>query len=747
MFEDANDGDDFVIKFVKKTSERTEKYREDYTAQFRSETIFEQQEIFEEFDDFSMSRDQISRTEDSRTESVSQSYVRRKIKKTYKSTNFECDDAELTVLVRNANEQISISEDEWLALKKSKVQTIDYDEFISARDIITDNYRVVNIYEGDRIYVIKKHTQDWWFVRKILTNEIGFIPARVLFDTDGYAELLVDKINRMIDQLPIYVDIKDDLIEPPSFIKSIGDSVAYDGDSFTFTCKISGRPRPTVTWFKESHIIKPVGDFEIYYDEDNVCRLVISELYPEDAGTYTLVLKNIAGIATASAELKVLIKESEATDYHGRKSRLNSFSDTVCWSGVPPVFTGPIDHIIVDMGGTIVIECKVSGEPRPDVKFVFNGKVIRRTTKNVEILEEKEEFLYKHTLKISKATIYNSGIYEVLAENSEGRATMTANVTVKRDEVPLIIERFKSQTVFEREPAVFIIKFSGFPVPEIKWFHKGLRIYSNEYLKIKKQECISRLEISCTNSQRDSGIYKCKLINEFGSVEHEAQLTVQIPQIEFIEKLTDLEAIEREDVLFIVKLSDSNAKVIWKKEYRQLEEDESKYKMIKEDCYFKLLIRDINIFDEGEYSCQIEKTRQTCCSYLVVIELPPEIITGLKDVTVPKGKPIRLSIELTKGDALVKWYKNNKEIVFDHRVRLKINGKRQELVIYKSTFEDAAIYKCEVGDQVSSCRVTIETASVEFSEDIERMEIETTEMTERSTDGLYSLFNFVLHRL
>ena len=265
---------------------------------------------------------------------------------------------------------------------------------------------------------------------------------------------------------------------------------------------------------------------------------------------------------------------------------------------------------------------------------------------------------------------------------------MTANVTVKRDEVPLITERFKSQTVFEKEPAVFIIKFSGFPVPEIKWFSKGLRIYSNEYLTIKKQECISRLEISCTNSKRDSGTYKCKLINEFGSVEHEAVLTVQIPQIEFIEKLSDLEAIEREDVLFVVKLSDSNAQVIWKKEYRQLEEDECKYKMIKEDCYFKLLIRDINIHDEGEYSCTIEKTRQTCCSYLQVIELPPEIIIGLKDVSVAKGRPVRLNIELTKGDALVKWYKNNKELVFDHRIRLKINGKKQELVIYKSTFED-----------------------------------------------------------
>lgn len=69
---------------------------------------------------------------------------------------------------------------------------------------------------------------------------------------------------------------------------------------------------------------------------------MISELYPEDTGIYTCVLKNSSGTATASAELKVVIKESEATDYHGRKSRLNSFSDAVCWSGVPPIFTDKI---------------------------------------------------------------------------------------------------------------------------------------------------------------------------------------------------------------------------------------------------------------------------------------------------------------------------------------------------------------------------------------------------------------------
>lgn len=151
--------------------------------------------------------------------------------------------------------------------------------------------------------------------------------------------------------------------------------------------------------------------------------------------------------------------------------------------------------------------------------------MIKSSTKNVEIIEEKESFIYKHTLKIHKASIYNSGIYEICAENSEGRATIIANCTVKRDEAPLLIERFLSQTVFEKDTAVFVLKFSGFPVPEVKWYHDGLRIYSNEYLKIKKQECSSRLEIQTTNSKRDSGSYKCKLMNEFGSVEHEGLST------------------------------------------------------------------------------------------------------------------------------------------------------------------------------------------------------------------------------
>ena len=42
-----------------------------------------------------------------------------------------------------------------------------------------------------------------------------------------------------------------------------------------------------------------------YYDTDNKATLVIKEVFPEDAGTFTCVAKNCVGYASSSAELMV----------------------------------------------------------------------------------------------------------------------------------------------------------------------------------------------------------------------------------------------------------------------------------------------------------------------------------------------------------------------------------------------------------------------------------------------------------
>ncbi|ESO07594.1 hypothetical protein HELRODRAFT_137837, partial [Helobdella robusta] len=73
-----------------------------------------------------------------------------------------------------------------------------------------------------------------------------------------------------------------------------------DGEPARFECIISGNPRPTITWFHNHKIIKPSPEFLQFYDEfDNTCSLSIREVFPEDGGRYTVVAKNVTGLASS----------------------------------------------------------------------------------------------------------------------------------------------------------------------------------------------------------------------------------------------------------------------------------------------------------------------------------------------------------------------------------------------------------------------------------------------------------------
>lgn len=90
------------------------------------------------------------------------------------------------------------------------------------------------------------------------------------------------------------------------------------------------------------------------------------------------------------------------------------------------------------------------------------------------------------------------------------------------------------------------------------------------------------------------------------------------------------------------------------------------------------------------------------------IELAPQIITKLKDQKVATGERVLFEIELTKGDALVKWTKDNKELQLNNNVRLTIDGKKQKLEIVKASKTDSGVYGCQVHKQSSTAKLTVE---------------------------------------
>ncbi len=96
-------------------------------------------------------------------------------------------------------------------------------------------------------------------------------------------------------------------VEPtePDIRRALVSQTVRDGDTARLECLISGDPTPNVTWFRESSIVLPSDDFLQFHDDDNMVTLVIREVFPEDAGRYTVVAKNPSGTASCSADLTV----------------------------------------------------------------------------------------------------------------------------------------------------------------------------------------------------------------------------------------------------------------------------------------------------------------------------------------------------------------------------------------------------------------------------------------------------------
>uniref|UniRef100_A0A671LQK1 Myosin light chain kinase, smooth muscle n=1 Tax=Sinocyclocheilus anshuiensis TaxID=1608454 RepID=A0A671LQK1_9TELE len=97
----------------------------------------------------------------------------------------------------------------------------------------------------------------------------------------------------------------------PSFSSVIQDVEVVEGSAARFDCKIEGYPDPDVVWYKDDQPIKETRHFQIDYEEDGHCSLVISEICPDDDAKYTCKAVNSLGEASCTAELLVEFMQEE----------------------------------------------------------------------------------------------------------------------------------------------------------------------------------------------------------------------------------------------------------------------------------------------------------------------------------------------------------------------------------------------------------------------------------------------------
>lgn len=298
----------------------------------------------------------------------------------------------------------------------------------------------------------------------------------------------------------------------------------------------------------------------------------------------------------------------------------------------------------------------------------------------------------------------DSGYYKCLASNPSGRAWHGAKITVDVDKVTFT-KKLQNTEIEERETLILQCETSH--TVTTKWYHDSIELTGMDHREVIQDGKIHKLVIK-TSSTKDKGKYKCIVKNQ----KTECTVIVKETKLEFVKRLQDLEVKEKECAILEVELNSDRANVDWYKDGQKIEETNKRYVFEKQGYVRKLIIRSASIHDEGEYTCKL--TDQECSADVTVIELPPEIISKLKDQTINKGEKGTFEIELTKGDALVRWFKDGQELQFSEHVQLSIDGKRQKLKIYNSELEDGGVYSCQVGDQTSKARLIVNEPPFDF---------------------------------
>lgn len=189
-----------------------------------------------------------------------------------------------------------------------------------------------------------------------------------------------------------------------------------------------------------------------------------------------------------------------------------------------PMFTQPLQSVVVLEGSTATFEAHVSGSPVPEVSWFRDGQVISTSTlPGVQISFSDG----RARLMIPAVTKANSGRYSLRATNGSGQATSTAELLVTAETAPPnFSQRLQSMTVRQGSQVRLQVRVTGIPTPVVKFYRDGAEIQSSLDFQISQEGDLYSLLIAEAYPE-DSGTYSVNATNSVGRATSTAELVVQ----------------------------------------------------------------------------------------------------------------------------------------------------------------------------------------------------------------------------
>ncbi|XP_040527761.1 palladin isoform X1 [Gallus gallus] len=367
------------------------------------------------------------------------------------------------------------------------------------------------------------------------------------YKVSSFEQRLISEIEYRLERSP--VEESDDEVqhgdEPvdnsasPYFEIKLKHYKVFEGMPVTFTCKVTGNPKPKIYWFKDGKQISKRSDhYRIQREPDGTCSLHTAASTLDDDGNYTIMAANPQGRISCTGRLMV-----QAVNQRGRspwtppgqphirrpRSRSRDSGDEnepIQERFFRPHFLQAPGDLTVQEGKLCRMDCKVSGLPTPDLSWQLNGRPIRPDSSHKMLVRENGV----HSLIIEPVTARDAGIYTCVASNRAGENTFSLELIVAAKEVhkaPVFIEKLQNTGVTEGFPVRLECRISGEPSPQIFWKKENESITHNTDRVSMHQDNYGYICLLIQGATKeDAGWYTVSAKNEAGIVSCTARLDV-----------------------------------------------------------------------------------------------------------------------------------------------------------------------------------------------------------------------------
>ncbi|KAK1896979.1 Palladin [Dissostichus eleginoides] len=323
----------------------------------------------------------------------------------------------------------------------------------------------------------------------------------------------------------------------PSFLQKIKHYKVFEGMPVTFSCKVTGDPKPKVYWFKDGkQISKRSEHYRISRGSDGTSSLHTANASLDDDGNYTIMAGNPQGRVSCTGRMMVQAvnqrgRSQRSAPGHMRRPRSRSRdsgdeNDNIQERHFRPHFLQAPGDLIVQEGRLCRMDCKVSGLPTPDLLWQLNGQTIRPDSAHKMLVRENGV----HSLVVEPVSSRDAGIYTCIASNRAGQNSFNLELIVAAREMhkaPSFVEKLQNTVVSEGHPVRMECRVSGVPAPQIFWKRENESFTHNtDRISMHQDNCGYLCMIIQPAMKEDAGWFTVSAKNEAGIISSTARLDV-----------------------------------------------------------------------------------------------------------------------------------------------------------------------------------------------------------------------------